>query len=444
VNPASTALLDHAPPEVKAAWNQRIRWRLTAHRFQVPPAGQWRAWMMQAGRGAGKTRTGAQDAVEYVTDRPNVRYAVVAPTQGDVRKTCFEGEAGILYVLDRFGLRSGQDYHWRRYDLELEITSTGSKLQGFSSEKPDRLRGPQFHRAWLDEAAAWKDARHGDALNTTFNNLSMGLRLGDARMVVTTTPKRVALIRELAARNDVAVTRGTTYDNLANLAPTFAASLLRYEGTTIGRQELMGELIQDVEGALWQVETVDRDRLGEAGPMTRIVVGVDPAGSTHTETGIVAAGITAGACLCGRREQLPHAYVLADGSVAASPDGWGRAVVETFDAVSADRIVGERNYGGDMVEAIVRSVRPGIPFDLVNASRGKIVRAEPISALYEQRRIHHVGYFPELEEEMTTFTPLDPWSPNRLDALVWAVTELGLHTNVQATLRGSSVAKRKA
>lgn len=443
MNLATATLLDKAPVEKKQAWLARINWRLRAHRFQIPPAGPWRGWMMRAGRGSGKTRTGAQDAVESCLDS-QIRYAVVAATQGDVRKTCFEGESGIKVVLEEFGLIEDRDYDYRRSELELELDN-GSLMAGFSAEKPDRLRGPQFHRAWLDEAAAWKDAHLGDALDTTFNNLGMALRLGDdAQMIITTTPKRVALIREIEARADFKITTGTTYDNLKNLSPTFAEAILRYEGTTLGRQELMGELIGDVEGALWKVDLIEKGpRLKEAGPMTRIVVGVDPAGSVHSETGIVVAGSTSGNCLCGSKEMLPHAYVLDDRSLASTPDGWGRTAVAAFDANSADRIVAERNYGGDMVESIVRSVRPGISFDFVTASRGKILRAEPIAALYEQHRVHHIGYFPELEEEMTTYTHADPWSPNRLDALVWALTELGLHANVPTTISGRSIAERR-
>jgi phage terminase large subunit-like protein len=395
--------------------------------------------MLQAGRGAGKTQTGARDAVEYSFDRARSRYAVVAPTQADVRATCFQGESGIISVLDSMGI----DYEWQRSVLELRL-GNGSLIAGFSAEKPDRLRGPQFHRAWLDEPGSFKDAHLGDALNTTFNNLSMGLRLGeDARMVITGTPKRVLLLRELVGRDDIVITRGSTYDNLANLSPTFAAAILRYEGSTIGRQELLGELIEDVEGALWTIDLIERNRRKEAGPMARVITGVDPAGSTHNETGIVAAGVTSGSCICGNRENLPHAYVLGDWSAATTPDGWGQLAIEAFDHTSGDRIVGERNYGGDMVEKVIRSVRPGVPFSYVTASRGKILRAEPIVALYEQNRIHHIGYFRELEEEMTTYTIEDKWSPNRLDALVWALTELGLHRDVEATLSGKSIAERR-
>ena len=375
--------------------------------------------MLKAGRGAGKTRTGAQDAVEYCVDNPGARYAIVAPTQGDARAVCFEGDSGVHSILRDLGI----EYEWRASVLEVEL-GNGSLMAGYSAEKPDRLRGPQFHRAWCDELAAWKDAGLGDALNTTFNNLSMGLRLGeDARMIVTTTPKRVALVREILAREDFVVTNGTTYDNISNLSPTFAQAILRYEGSHIGRQELMGELIEDVEGALWTQDLIERSRMSEAGQMSRVVVAVDPPGGV-TEAGIVAAGLTT-RCACG----MPgtHAYVLADTSRKGSPDTWGRAAVQTYDDLEADRIVGEVNYGGDMVENVVRSVRQSIPFTAVRATRGKAVRAEPIVALYEQGRVHHVGYFAELESEMTTWEPDESsWSPNRLDALVWALTELGL------------------
>ena len=242
-------------------------------------------------------------------------------------------------------------------------------------------------------------------------------------MIVTTTPKRVALVRELIARSDFVITNGTTYDNIHNLSSTFAEAILRYEGSHIGRQELMGELIEDVEGALWTQDLIERSRLRQAGDMTRIVVAVDPPGGA-TEAGIVAAGVT-NHCVCGRPGT--HAYVLADNSRKGSPDTWGRAAVDLYDDLDADRVVAEVNFGGDMVEKVVRSVRPNLPFIAVRASRGKAVRAEPVVALYEQDRVHHVGWFPELESEQTTWEPDgSAWSPNRLDALVWAISELGL------------------
>lgn len=424
MNPASAVLLDHAPPEVKQAWNQRIRWRLAAHQFQIAPLGKWRGWMLKAGRGAGKTRTGAQDAVEYCLDNPGYRYAVVAPTQGDVRATCFEGDSGIIAVLTRMGV----EYDWQKSVLELHL-SNGSLILGYSAEKPDRLRGPQFHRAWCDELAAWKDAHLGDALNTTFNNLNMGLRLGsDARMVITTTPKRVALVRELLARPDMVVTNGTTYDNLANLSPTFAEAILQYEGTAIGRQELLGELIEEVEGALWKLALIDRDRWrfewGDTPKLRRVVVGVDPSGGA-AEIGIVAAGLIVPPCPCGIRLDQPHYAILDDASLIGTPEVWGRAVVKCGRRWDADLIAGEVNYGGQMVESTIKAGGQDdrMPYEPVTATRGKEVRAEPISRIYEQGRVHHLGAFPSLEDELTTWTQGDK-SPNRLDAMVWAMTKL--------------------
>jgi phage terminase large subunit-like protein len=233
----------------------------------------------------------------------------------------------------------------------------------------------------------------------------------------------VALVRELLNRDDFVVTNGTTYDNISNLSPTFADAILRYEGSHIGRQELMGELIEDVEGALWTIDMIDRDRIHTTPPANRIVVAIDPPGGA-TEAGIVAAGITHH-CVCGGSGS--HAYVYADRSRHGSPDEWGRTAVNLYHELSADRIVAEVNYGGDMVEKVVRSVEPNMPFTAVRATRGKLIRAEPVAALYEQHRVHHVGALTALESEMTTWTPFESWSPNRLDALVWAVTELGLH-----------------
>lgn len=377
--------------------------------------------MLKAGRGAGKTRTGAQDAVEHCLDNPGHRYAVVAPTQGDVRATCFEGDSGIIGVLSRMGV----EYDWQKSVLELHL-SNGSILMGYSAEKPDRLRGPQFHRAWCDELAAWRDAHLGDALNTTFNNLNMGLRLGaDVRMVITTTPKRVALVRELLERSDFVVTNGTTYDNIRNLAPNFAEAILRYEGTSIGRQELLGELIEDVEGALWKLAMIDRDRwLWDIPNFRRVVIGVDPSGGV-AEIGIIAAGLIVPPCPCGQRLDQPHYGILDDASLHGSPEVWGRAVNNCGRRWDADLIVGEANYGGQMVESTIKAGGQDdrLPYEPVTASRGKEIRAEPISRIYEQGRVHHLGAFQALEDEMTTWVQGDR-SPNRLDAMVWAMTQL--------------------
>lgn len=332
-----------------------------------------------------------------------------------------EGESGLLAVLPPSALLGGsRDRAWNRSMGELRL-SNGCQLKCFAAETPERLRGPQHHRAWADEPASWADAAKGDALNTTWNNMILGLRLGQhPQVVVTGTPKPLALVKEILARADTVVSRSSTYANLANLAPTFAAQVIdRYSGTRLGRQELEAEVLEDVEGALWSWAMIDLARVVEAPPLVRVVVGVDPAGSskaTADETGIIVAGMSAD-------RQL---YVIADRSLRASPDTWGRKVVEAFDYNNADRVVAERNFGAEMVEHVLRTVRPDLALRTVVATRGKVVRAEPVAALYEQGRVHHVGSHPQLETQLTTWQPGRP-SPDRLDALVWAITDLVKH-----------------
>jgi phage terminase large subunit-like protein len=336
-------------------------------------------------------------------------------------------------------LRNGSyDDAWNRSMGELYFAN-GTKAKAYSSEKPDRLRGPQHHRAWVDEPAAFRDAHRGDVLDTTWNNLMLGLRLGARpRVVVTGTPKRVRLVKELLARPRLHLVKGSTYDNLANLAPTFRATVLsQYEGTRLGRQELLGELLEDVEGALWTPAMLDSRRVGHPAPanqwsqgFNRSVLAIDPAvtsGEESDETGIIGAAKT-DAHWCPACGSVPtaHAFVLTDLSGRFSPDVWARRAIEGYDEIEGDRIIGEANNGGDMVELTVRTVDSGVPFTKVHASRGKRVRAEPIAALYEQGRVHHVGQFPELEEQLTTWTPDSGESPDRLDALVWALTDLML------------------
>ncbi len=431
---ATDTLLAHAPREYKEQWLRRLEWYLLRHPFQLAPAGDWYGWMIRAGRGAGKTRTGAEDVADYCGDNPGYLYAIVTATFGDGRDVAVEGESGVLSVLDRRGIA----HRWNRSNGEL-FFENGAEAKVYSSEKPDRLRGPQFHRAWCDELASWKDAWKGDILDTTWNNLMMALRLGDdPRCLITTTPRQVKLVKELIADPDVVETRGSTYDNRANLAGPMLKRILRYEGTRIGRQEVHGEMIEDVEGAHWTLEMIDRARLEETPDLARVVVGVDPPGGV-TEAGIVAAGLITSPCPCGLEAEAPHFAVLADGSLKAAPEGWGRRVGTLYDDHGGDKVAAERNFGGDMVEATIRNVRPDLTVTLVNASRGKSIRAEPISALYGQHpddlaggtkldpgkwRVHHVDAFTDLEEEMTTWTDDVKWSPNRMDALVWALTML--------------------
>jgi phage terminase large subunit-like protein len=388
------------------------RWRDIARPEQLPPAGEWLVWAFIAGRGAGKTRSAAEWTVEQARDQPGSRGALIGRTPADVRDVMIEGESGILAC-------SPKDFMPVYEPTKRRLTwPNGSMATAFSAEVPAALRGPQHHWAWADEAAAWTDARKGDVLDTAWNNLMLGLRLGAApRCVVTTTPKPNALTRTILDRDSTVVSRGSTYDNLANLAPAFRQQVLAtYEGTRIGRQELLGELLDDVEGALWTLAGIDVDRVTEAPDLRRVIIGVDPSGTADggDEQGIVGAALGVDG----------HFYVLTDVSCSLSPHGWASRAVGAYYEHSGDRIVAERNFGGEMVESTIRQVDRNVPVKLVTASRGKVQRAEPIAALYEQHRVHHVGPFPTLEDQMTTWTPVDGTSPDRMDALVWALSEL--------------------
>lgn len=387
-------------------------------------------WAYLAGRGAGKTRSAAEWVNEFAQATPGCRIALVGRTPADVRDVMIEGESGILAVA-----RGDNEPVYQPTKRRLTWPN-GSTAQTYSAEVPSQLRGPQHHYAWADEAAAWTDAPKGDVLDTAWNNLMLGLRLGQSpRCVVTTTPKPNALTRTILARPSTVVTRGTTYDNLANLAPSFREEVLAtYEGTRIGRQELMGELLEDVEGALWTLTLIDEERVDAAPDMRRVVVAVDPSGGSgpdSDEQGIVVAGVGVDGGL----------YVLADRSCKLSPHGWASRVVGAYREFGADRIVAERNYGGEMVESTIRQVDANAPVKVITASRGKVQRAEPVAALYEQRRVHHVGALPKLEDQMTTWTPQDGMSPDRMDALVWALTELTDGFSAQAWI---DYARRKA
>lgn len=361
-----------------------------------------------AGRGWGKTRTGAETVAEWVRSGKCRRIALVAPTAADARDVMIEGESGLLNV--------GQPQERPTYEPSKRRLTwpNGAIATVFSADKPDRLRGPQHDGAWADEIAAW---RYPEA----WDQLMFGLRLGDdPRVVATTTPRPIPLIKELVESDTTHVVRGSTYDNRANLAPAFFEKIIaRYEGTRLGRQELYAEILTDVPGALWNRSMIEIGRVAKP-PTTlrRIVVSIDPAASANedsAETGIIVAGIG----------EDGHGYVLEDVSLTASPDKWARQAVSAFYVHGADRIVAEVNNGGDMVEHTLRTVDRTVPYKAVRASRGKEIRAEPVAALYEQGRIHHVGYFGPLEDQLCTWLPGEK-SPDRLDALVWALTELML------------------
>lgn len=388
-------------------------WLDTARDSQLTPSGNWAVWLILAGRGWGKTRTGGTDAALYALKNPNVRVAVVVPTFGDLKRVAFGGESGILSYLPRSCLLSGRGQGYNSSAQEIRLFN-GSIIQGFSAAEPERLRGPQFHRAWCDEIAAW-------VYPEAFDQLMFGLRLGDnPQCVITTTPKPNQIIKSLLKRKGTAVTRGSTFENEQNLASAALEQLKeKYEGTRLGRQELYAEVLDDIEGALWNWRLVEAARIDpeKIPEMTRVVVAVDPAvtgNDDSDETGIVVAG----------RGVDNRFYVLDDRSLRGSPDSWARQAVDAMIHFEADRIIAEVNNGGDLVEKVVRTIDRNAPYTAVRASKGKILRAEPIAALYEQGKVSHVKEFKELEEQMTTYTPASKKSPDRLDALVWALTEL--------------------
>jgi phage terminase large subunit-like protein len=386
-----------------------VRWTHQLARVEQLPTNDksWNTWLYLAGRGAGKTRTAAEWLAYQASSNPRTRWAIAAPTYGDVRDTCAEGESGIVRVLQEYGTL--KDYN--RSIGEIFLTN-GSRIKLFSGEEPDRFRGPQFHGGWFDELAAFK---YPDA----WDQYQFGLRLGEfPQTIVTTTPRPTKLIKDLITRDGVRVQRGSTFDNAKNLAASALAELkLRYENTRLGRQELYGEILDNVEGALWTREMIETARVDTAPPLIRVVVAIDPAvtsAATSDETGIVAAGI-------GNNGDY---YILSDKSLRASPDAWARQAVMLYHEYKADKIIAETNNGGDMVIMLLKQVDASVPTKKVIATRGKQLRAEPISSLYEQGRVHHVGYFAELEVQMCEWTPLSNESPDRLDALVWALTEL--------------------
>jgi phage terminase large subunit-like protein len=390
-------------------------WAFWARPTQLPPEGTWRVWLLLAGRGFGKTRTGAELIRARVMCCSARRLALVAPTAGDARDVMVEGESGILAI--------SPPWERPRYEPSKRRLTwpNGAIATLFSADEPERLRGPQHDVAWCDELASW---RYPEA----WDMLMFGLRLGtDPRVVVTTTPRPVKLLRELIADPTVVVTRGTTYENRANLAPVFLGQIVRkYQGTRLGRQELEAELLEDVPGALWNRGVIEATRARTAPTLIRVVVAIDPAASSSDqadETGIIVAG----------KDEIGRAWVLADASGRYQPAEWAKTAISAYRAHNADRIVAEVNNGGDMVEATLRMIEPNAPFTAVRASRGKITRAEPIAALYEQGRVHHLGAFPQLEDQMCAFIPdahrgsrarAAGYSPDRVDALVWALTDL--------------------
>lgn len=404
-------------------------WPVWAREEQRPPEGDWTVWLILGGRGAGKTRAGAEWVNGLARGRPPYalqpvgRIALVGETFADAREVMVEGVSGILAAN---GGRGRPDWQPSRRRLEWD---NGAVAQLFSAEDPDSLRGPQFAAAWADELAKW---RHAEA---TWDMLQFGLRLGvRPRQAVTTTPRPSKLLKRLVADEGTALARMRTEDNAAHLAPGFLDTVVgRYRGARLGRQELDAEILEDREDALFSRARIEAGRLVRAPEMRRIVVAVDPpagGGRDAALCGIVAAG----------RDGEGVVHVLADKSAGGlTPTGWARRAVALWDRLQADRLIAEANQGGDMVAAVIREVDARVPVALVHARRGKWLRAEPVAALYEQGRVRHVGAFPELEDEMCDFGAdglSGGRSPDRLDALVWAVTELALGPRAEPRIRG--------
>lgn len=397
-------------------------WEVWARDAQLPPPGDWVWWLVLAGRGFGKTRTGA----EFIRARVAAgarSIALIGPTAGDTRDTMVEVGPGSI-------LKNSPPWDMPNYEpSKRRLTwKNGAVATLFSADEPERLRGPQHDTIWADELGAWRYQRE------TWDMAAFGFRLGEPRGIITTTPRPTEVVRELLTDPTVRVTRGSTFDNAANLAGSFLTKLVRrYEGTRLGRQELYAELLEDTPGALWTLGLLDTNRVRSAPDLARLVVAVDPQAADPdgrdedgAETGIIAAGT----------DDQGDGYVLRDASGQYSPGEWGERAVLLYDELEADAIVGEANNGGAMVGYVVRTAAeklfrekkrptPHVVFRSVTASRGKQTRAEPVAALDEQRRIRHVGSFAQLESQMTTWVPGEK-SPDRMDARVWALTELML------------------
>ncbi|KPF89310.1 ATP-binding protein [Novosphingobium sp. AAP83] len=399
-------------------------WNVWGRAAQRAPDGDWRIWLVMAGRGFGKTRLGAEWVRAQAEADPDARIALVASSLHEARSIMVEGESGLLSI--------GAPERRPVFESSVRrlVWPNGAQAFLYSAGEPESLRGPQHSHAWCDEVAKWDAGalRGTSRAISAWDNLLMGLRLGaDPRLVATTTPRPVPLVGRMLDEGEaggVVLTRGSTFDNAQNLPARFIAAMQQTFGDTLlGRQELHGELIRDLVGALWSRALIESARETTVPPMTRVVVAVDPPASAH--------GDACGIVVCGLGDDR-IARVLADCSVEqASPERWARAVADAALAWSADRVVAEANQGGAMVEAVLRAAEASLPLRLVHASRGKTARAEPVAALYEAGRVRHAGMFPRLEDELCGLMPGGEYqgpgrSPDRADACVWALTELML------------------
>lgn len=439
---SAAAWIACAPPQVQKALINGLSdnailclpylFEFWAHAHQLPPSGEWRTWVILGGRGAGKTRAGAEwirTQVEGATPLGpgrGRRLALIGETYDQVRDVMILGDSGILACSP-----ADRRPQWKAGERKL-IWANGAMAQAFSAHDPEALRGPQFDTAWADELAKWRRAREA------WDMLQFSLRLGDdPRVCVTTTPRNAALLRQLLASPSTVQSHAATEANRANLAPSFLSEVrARYAGSRLGRQELDGILLSDVEGAIWRAAQLAGLQVPTAPALDRIVVAVDPAVSSGK--GSDACGIiVAGACLQGPVETW-RAYVLADRTVqGVGPLTWAKAVITAHQEFAADRVVAEVNQGGALVENLLRQIDPLVGFQPVHASRGKVVRAEPVAALYEQHRVHHLPGLAELEEQMCQMSQQGfqgQGSPDRVDALVWALHQLILEPSLRKGL----------
>lgn len=413
-----TARLNQLSTETKAYL--KTYWPFWARPNQLAPEGDWSTWLALAGRGFGKTEAGAQWIRQRVAAGAK-SIALIAETQKDLEEVMVARLLAIYPERERPTVR---------YKPVRIVWPNGALALGYNGTEPDQLRGPEFDTAWCDELAKYRYARE------TWDMLQFTMRRPDPRVFVTTTPRPIPLIRELIKDKNTRVTRGSTFDNSANLAPQFLAKLKeQYDGTRLGRQELNAEILDDVVGALWQRDKIDQNRVKVAPDLQRIVVAIDPSGTKGAsddgdEVGIVVAA----------KGVDGRAYVLADYTCKLGPDGWARRAVGAYREFKADRIIAERNFGGSMVEHVIRTIDPKVSYREVTASRGKVVRAEPVAALYEQDRVSHVGSLPQLEDQICLFAAdgyLGEGSPDRADALVWALTDLMLSSPIPQALTGT-------
>jgi len=410
-NKAPEDLLEGLKPDIKFA-DVAHSWDLHAEPHQTPQFDDWLIWLLLGGRGSGKTRTGAEWVRDQVTHKGKSRIALVAPTFNDAREVMLEGESGLLHI--------GYPAERPKFKSSRRLLQWPNGAEGhiYTAEVPDGLRGPQFDAAWADEYCAWTYPED------TLSNLRLALRLGDnPQLVITTTPRPIPALKKLMTIKGLLISRGTTADNADNLAPTFLAAMEEaYGGTRLGRQELGGEFIEDLDGALWTRAMLEAAFTQERPECSKIILAIDPpvtSGERSDACGLIVAGLSG----AGRTAKT---YILHDGTVQGrSPEGWARQAITLAQGWEIDYILAETNQGGELVTSVLRMFDPNIAIRTVHASRSKTARAEPVAAAYEQGRVRHCGRFTALEDELAAIgTDSLTRSPDRADALVWAVTEL--------------------